>query len=117
MRSSIEADSTAVLIVCDLTETGSHTPMSVMSARVPFSPSMPHVMFAPAACLARSVVCLRMMSAPQFSRSVREMISSAEPAALYAAAIVGSCTLEFSMSFCANAISVAPPPGTRRGSM
>eukprot|EP00966_Prymnesium_polylepis_P286460 6617316-Prymnesium_polylepis.1 len=88
-----------------------------MSASSPVSPSMPHVTLAPAACFARSCVCLRMMSAPQFSSSVREMISSARPAALYAFAIVASCVFDCSMSFCAIAISVAPPPGTSRGSM
>ena len=72
----------AVLIVCCLTATGSQTPSSFMSAMVPFSPSMPQVTLAPPACLARSCVCTRMMSAAQFSRSVREMISSASPAAL-----------------------------------
>mmetsp|Transcript_7409 Transcript_7409/g.12508 ORF Transcript_7409/g.12508 Transcript_7409/m.12508 type:complete len:217 (+) Transcript_7409:319-969(+) len=117
MRSSIDADSTAVLIVCSLTTTGSHTPISVMSASTPFSPSMPHVGLAPPACLARSCVWTRMMSAPQFSSRVRLITSRLVPAALYAPAITGSCSLDCSISFCASVISMAPPPGTSRGSM
>ena len=35
-----------------------------------------------------------MMSAPQFSRSVRGMISSAVPAALYDSEMIGSCTFD-----------------------
>mmetsp|Transcript_13376 Transcript_13376/g.44262 ORF Transcript_13376/g.44262 Transcript_13376/m.44262 type:complete len:245 (-) Transcript_13376:1262-1996(-) len=116
MRRSIAAVSTAVLMVCAFTAYGSHTPSSLMSASFPFSPSMPHVTFVPEACFARSCVSTRMMSAPQFSSSVRGMTSSAAPAARYGPASSGSCVLLPATRACAIAISVAPPPGTTRGS-
>mmetsp|Transcript_17104 Transcript_17104/g.49579 ORF Transcript_17104/g.49579 Transcript_17104/m.49579 type:complete len:222 (+) Transcript_17104:168-833(+) len=91
MRRSMLVISTAVLTVCCFTTSGSQTPSSRMSARTPFSPSMPQAQApvapaaaaaAAAACLARSSVTMRTTSQPQFCARVRGITSKACAAAL-----------------------------------
>mmetsp|Transcript_35197 Transcript_35197/g.99642 ORF Transcript_35197/g.99642 Transcript_35197/m.99642 type:complete len:320 (-) Transcript_35197:1151-2110(-) len=115
MRSSMVALSTAVLMVCALTSYGSHTPNSFMSAIFPVLPSTPKVQSPPSACLARSLVMVRITLAPQFCARVRGITSRVEATARYAHCSV-PCTLSaFSRSFFDTAISTAPPPGTSLG--
>mmetsp|Transcript_17165 Transcript_17165/g.44401 ORF Transcript_17165/g.44401 Transcript_17165/m.44401 type:complete len:451 (+) Transcript_17165:254-1606(+) len=121
IRMSIDVISTAVLIVCSFTTSGSHTPISRMSAITPFTPSIPHIASVclpaayAAACLARSSVTMRTTSHPQFCASVRGITSNAMPTALYGHCSVPSTFLADAVSATDSAISVAPPPGTSIG--
>mmetsp|Transcript_601 Transcript_601/g.2479 ORF Transcript_601/g.2479 Transcript_601/m.2479 type:complete len:221 (-) Transcript_601:965-1627(-) len=117
MRNSIVALSTAVLMDCTLTAYGSHTPSSFMSTIVPLSPSIPNVRASsPSACLARSLVRVRMTLAPQFCASVRGMTSSAAPMARNGHCSTPSIFVASSAIARETAISTAPPPGNSRGS-
>ena len=117
MRKSMVALSTAVLMDCTLTAYGSHTPSAFMSTMVPFSPSMPNVRASsPSACLARSLVRVRMTLAPQFCASVRGMTSSADPMARNGHCSTPSILDASSVMALDTAISTAPPPGSKRGS-
>mmetsp|Transcript_10382 Transcript_10382/g.33578 ORF Transcript_10382/g.33578 Transcript_10382/m.33578 type:complete len:220 (-) Transcript_10382:1194-1853(-) len=116
MRSSIIALSTAVLMVWVLTAYGSHTPSSFMSVITPVLPSMPKVQSELSACLARSLVSVRITLAPQFCVSVRGMTSSATPTARYGHCSTPSTLAARSVRARLTAISTAPPPGSRRGS-
>mmetsp|Transcript_5841 Transcript_5841/g.19877 ORF Transcript_5841/g.19877 Transcript_5841/m.19877 type:complete len:502 (-) Transcript_5841:120-1625(-) len=117
MRRSMVADSTAVLMVCALTAYGSHTPSSFMSAISPVWPLMPKHECSSAACLARSLVRVRMTLAPQFCMRVRGMTSSAVPTARYGSDSTPSIFSAMSWMPLHTAISAAPPPGRRRGSI
>ena len=113
MRNSKMAVSTAVLYVCNFTLRGSHRPSTARSTISPLSPSMPQVhgeLESPCtACFALSAVKVRTVLAPQFCTSVRGIISRAWASALYGP------WEAFCVSRWATAISIAPPPGTRRG--
>uniref|UniRef100_H2Y3D3 Uncharacterized protein n=1 Tax=Ciona intestinalis TaxID=7719 RepID=H2Y3D3_CIOIN len=60
-----------------LTDKGSHTSSTFISAICPDSPFTPHVSFPASACLARSAVIVRIVLAPQFCIKVRGIISNA----------------------------------------
>jgi len=62
---SKHADSIAVLILCNLTASGSQTPYSFISTSFPVSPSIPHVL-PPSACLALKAVRTLTGLAPAF---------------------------------------------------
>merc|ERR1719261_1589527 len=116
MRSSMQEDSMEVLMVWTLTEYGSQTPSSFMSTSVPLHPSTRHDSLSPPACLARSWVISRTTSAPQFWASVRGMTSNACATARYGHCWMPSTSAADSESATESAISVAPPPGSMRGS-
>ena len=118
MRRMRQALSMAVLSVCALTQYGSQMPSVRMSAASPVVPLTPHV--APccsgSACFVRSSVSRRMTLAPQFCASVRGMTSRALPMAAYGHLEMPSTSLAERARACAMASSVAPPPGSIRGS-
>mmetsp|Transcript_19693 Transcript_19693/g.54980 ORF Transcript_19693/g.54980 Transcript_19693/m.54980 type:complete len:330 (+) Transcript_19693:290-1279(+) len=116
MRSSICALSTAVLIVCTLTASGSQMPRAFMSTTSPVSPLMPKLLPPGSQCLARSLVRVRITLAPQFWARVRGMTSIATPTALYGHDSMPWRPVARSASPLLTAISHTPPPGTRRGS-
>ena len=126
-RNKRHALSTAVLMLCVFTICGSQTPYSFISTILPKSPSMPHVCSL-ATCFAytsesrqwkvehtrRSVRTLTAFP-PQFWTRVRGMTSIASATDLYGQAMTPGIVLAFSARRTAIAISVAPPPGHRRG--
>mmetsp|Transcript_8534 Transcript_8534/g.19377 ORF Transcript_8534/g.19377 Transcript_8534/m.19377 type:complete len:324 (-) Transcript_8534:1002-1973(-) len=117
MRRIMQAASIEVLRVCTFTLYGSQMPSSFMSASCPVLPSMPHVESSNFLCLARSMVIWRIMFAPQFWARVRGMTSRALPRLTKGPVWMpssdsGPCRA----SSWAMAISVAPPPGSRKGS-
>mmetsp|Transcript_23886 Transcript_23886/g.58543 ORF Transcript_23886/g.58543 Transcript_23886/m.58543 type:complete len:249 (+) Transcript_23886:245-991(+) len=123
MRSSMAALSTAVLMLCTLTAYASQIPSSFMSTMVPLLPSMPNVHALPpvfssvaSACLARSLVSVRMTLAPQFCASVRGITSSAMPMARKGSCSTPSILSASSAMALLMAISTAPPPGSSLGS-
>ena len=71
----------AVLMLCNFTASGSHTPYFFISAIPPVSPLMPQLL-PPSACLARRSVKTRTGLLPAFWTSVRGMTSSASAIAL-----------------------------------
>mmetsp|Transcript_30437 Transcript_30437/g.54517 ORF Transcript_30437/g.54517 Transcript_30437/m.54517 type:complete len:271 (-) Transcript_30437:792-1604(-) len=87
-----------------------------MSVSFPVLPSMPYVQSASSACLARSLVMVRITLAPQFCASVRGMTSRVDATARYAHCSVPITWSALSASRFDTAISIAPPPGTNRGS-
>mmetsp|Transcript_9827 Transcript_9827/g.18353 ORF Transcript_9827/g.18353 Transcript_9827/m.18353 type:complete len:213 (+) Transcript_9827:511-1149(+) len=112
----------AVLKVCALTWYGSQTPNVLTSTTSPVMPSIPKLQGgAPAAacsaCLARSLVRVRMMLAPQFWARVRGMTSAAAPTERYGHCSTPSKVAARSSRRRLMAISHAPPPGTILGSM
>mmetsp|Transcript_10356 Transcript_10356/g.26559 ORF Transcript_10356/g.26559 Transcript_10356/m.26559 type:complete len:238 (+) Transcript_10356:362-1075(+) len=88
-----------------------------MSVSLPVLPSMPTVQSASVAWCARSLVIVRITLAPQFCASVRGMTSSVAATARYAHCSVPITPSALSLSLRDTAISIAPPPGTSRGSM
>mmetsp|Transcript_27506 Transcript_27506/g.82914 ORF Transcript_27506/g.82914 Transcript_27506/m.82914 type:complete len:329 (-) Transcript_27506:137-1123(-) len=116
MRSSMAAASTAVRSVCCFTAKVSMMPRAFTSATVPFDPSMPQHTPPAAACRARRSVMTRTTSAPQLCARLRGMTSSASATARYAYWRVPAMAFAFSFIRAASSISVAPPPGSIRGS-
>lgn len=117
IRSSMQADSIAVLNDWFLTSTGSQISASFISSIYPVFPLMPHMRPVPSsgACLERSSVRTRTTSAPQFYAKVLGITSRALASALYGHWWIPSTVWAFSMSLQASSISRAPPPGQRRG--
>jgi len=120
-----QALSIAVLMLCVLTICGSQTPYCCISTTLPRSPSIPHecslaTCFAynqsPSHrdCTLRSVSTLTAL-APQFWTRVRGITSIASATDLYGQAMTPGMVFAFSARRTAMAISVAPPPGHRRG--